>query len=343
MRVAPRSVTSRASVSATIVADVAGGRFDRAGAGDVADGAEAHRRVSTVSPARGGVSGVTGTSRPLRAHDLRAGARSRSTAAAMLLALDVLPDVELGPVGDREHAHVLARVHARVVQGPQLGPLVLRVPLAEARRGSEKMRSLARAFSSSRRAPPISASKRNSSIASSSVTDWCGVARFASRCAGARVPRCDRILDRCARSAARRARAARRSRNVDHLGEVVAGVDVQQREREARRAGTPSRRGAAARANPCRRRTAAPAFGTAPATSRRMKIASASSQSRCVRAEQQCGRARARSCGGSISLPVGRRAGRIPWLRLPPTTSGRRARLRPAAMARVQGAQPIER
>ena len=37
----------------------------------------------------------------------------------------------------------------------------------------EKMRSLARAFSSSRRAPPISASKRNSSMASSSVTDWC--------------------------------------------------------------------------------------------------------------------------------------------------------------------------
>ena len=36
-----------------------------------------------------------------------------------------------------------------------------------------KMRSLARAFSSSRRAPPIKASKRNSSIASSRVTDWC--------------------------------------------------------------------------------------------------------------------------------------------------------------------------
>jgi hypothetical protein len=36
-----------------------------------------------------------------------------------------------------------------------------------------KMRSLARAFSSSRRAPPISASNLNSSIASSSVTLWC--------------------------------------------------------------------------------------------------------------------------------------------------------------------------
>ena len=35
------------------------------------------------------------------------------------------------------------------------------------------MRSLARAFSSSRRAPPIQQSKPNSSIASSKVTDWC--------------------------------------------------------------------------------------------------------------------------------------------------------------------------
>ena len=40
---------------------------------------------------------------------------------------------------------------------------------------------------------------------------------------------------------------------LDHLGEVVAGVDVHEREREAARAGTPSRRGAAARSSPCRR------------------------------------------------------------------------------------------
>src|SRR5215210_2119701 len=47
------------------------------------------------------------------------------------LAADVLPDVELGPVREREHAQVLARADARVVEVPQLGPLAPRVPAAE--------------------------------------------------------------------------------------------------------------------------------------------------------------------------------------------------------------------
>ena len=51
-----------------------------------------------------------------------------------------------------------------------------------------KMRSLARAFSSSRRAPPIKASKRNSSMASSRVTDWCTL-RLSPSWARRTVPR----------------------------------------------------------------------------------------------------------------------------------------------------------
>src|SRR5437660_1410222 len=47
------------------------------------------------------------------------------------LGVDVLPHVELRPVRDREHAHVLALVDAPVVEVPQLRPLALRVPLAE--------------------------------------------------------------------------------------------------------------------------------------------------------------------------------------------------------------------
>ena len=47
------------------------------------------------------------------------------------LAADVVPDVELGPVRQREDPHVLALVDAAVVEAPQLGALVLRVPLAE--------------------------------------------------------------------------------------------------------------------------------------------------------------------------------------------------------------------
>jgi hypothetical protein len=49
----------------------------------------------------------------------------------MSLLGDVLPDVELGPVAQREHPDVLALAVPAVVEAPQLGPLVLRVPLAE--------------------------------------------------------------------------------------------------------------------------------------------------------------------------------------------------------------------
>src|SRR5581483_8408909 len=48
-----------------------------------------------------------------------------------ILARDVLPHVELGPVRDREHADVLALANARVVEVPELGALRARVPLPE--------------------------------------------------------------------------------------------------------------------------------------------------------------------------------------------------------------------
>ncbi len=48
-----------------------------------------------------------------------------------LLLADVLPHVELGPVRQREHPDVLARLDEAVVDVPELGPLGLRVPLAE--------------------------------------------------------------------------------------------------------------------------------------------------------------------------------------------------------------------
>ena len=45
--------------------------------------------------------------------------------------LDVLPDVELGEVREREGAQVLAGPHAALVELPQFGPLPLGVPLPE--------------------------------------------------------------------------------------------------------------------------------------------------------------------------------------------------------------------
>src|SRR5262245_65236440 len=43
----------------------------------------------------------------------------------------VVPDIELCPVADGEYPHVLASIDAGVVQVPQLGALILWIPLAE--------------------------------------------------------------------------------------------------------------------------------------------------------------------------------------------------------------------
>ena len=66
---------------------------------------------------------------------------------------------------------MLAGVDPAVVEVPQLGPLVARVPLPELVAEAEDPLLGARALSSSRRAAEA-ASKPCSAIASSSVTDW---------------------------------------------------------------------------------------------------------------------------------------------------------------------------
>src|SRR5436309_2742771 len=47
------------------------------------------------------------------------------------LNVDVLPHVELRPIRQREHADTLAWIHAAVEDVPQLGPLILGIPLAQ--------------------------------------------------------------------------------------------------------------------------------------------------------------------------------------------------------------------
>ena len=44
--------------------------------------------------------------------------------------MDVVPDIELGPVGEREDADAFAGADAAVEEGPQFGALVFRIPLA---------------------------------------------------------------------------------------------------------------------------------------------------------------------------------------------------------------------
>ena len=47
-----------------------------------------------------------------------------------LFEMDVVPDVELGPVGEREDADAFAGPDAAVKERPELGALILGVPLA---------------------------------------------------------------------------------------------------------------------------------------------------------------------------------------------------------------------
>src|SRR5438105_6599739 len=107
-----------------------GGGLHRAGATDVTHGAEAHRQLFQFRALARDTDGGNRHEQAVPAHDGPA-VRIVDRGHGEPLALDVLPDVELGPIADREHAHVLALRHPRVVQVPQLGPLVLRVPLAE--------------------------------------------------------------------------------------------------------------------------------------------------------------------------------------------------------------------
>ena len=131
-RVAPRSVIAGRGDLGDDLLERGGRRLDAAGAGRVADGAEAHRAPRTAPRRRQrSTNRLTASSMPSRSEHLRAGGRSRSTGSSMLLVGDVLPDVELGPVRQREHPDVLALAVPAVVEAPQLGPLVLRVPLAE--------------------------------------------------------------------------------------------------------------------------------------------------------------------------------------------------------------------
>src|SRR5216683_53731 len=103
---------------------------DRARAGDVADGAEAH------APHDHGL--ARSRRRELGRGDEQPAALDHIALVGEIdarhgerLARDVLPDVELGPVREREYAQMLAGPEARVEEAPELGALVARVPLAE--------------------------------------------------------------------------------------------------------------------------------------------------------------------------------------------------------------------
>ena len=106
-------------------------RLDGRRAGGVADRAEAHEWPRTAPRRRASRDvAVDGHQHPVAAEHLAVVGEVQRRQLDLALG-DEAPDVELGPVRQREHAQVLAAVVAGVVDPPQLGPLVLRVPLAE--------------------------------------------------------------------------------------------------------------------------------------------------------------------------------------------------------------------
>ena len=130
-RVSPRSVIRVAAISRDDVVERRRRRAHGARAGHVAHGAVADRGALRA-PRRRAASTCSETrvEHPVAGeHVALVGEVDRRELEA--LAGDVLPDVELGPVGDREHAHVLAAADAPVVEVPQLRALAARVPLAE--------------------------------------------------------------------------------------------------------------------------------------------------------------------------------------------------------------------
>ena len=129
-RVAPRSVTRAMATSSMISSMVVARGLDAAGEGQVAHGAEPDGALLDDLAVAARVVLALGEQHAVALeHAALVGEVDRRDLDA--LAADVVPDVQLGPVGDREDPHVLALVDPAVVEAPQLGALHLRVPLAE--------------------------------------------------------------------------------------------------------------------------------------------------------------------------------------------------------------------
>src|SRR4051794_11204830 len=213
--------------------ELGGGRGDGARAAHVADGPVAHaRRERRLALDQLDV-GRQRVEHPVAAEHLAlVGEVDRRDLEALLL--DVLPDVELGPVREREDADVLALADAPVVDAPQLGPLAARVPLAEVVAEAEDPLLRAGAL--------LVAARPTERGVEAVLLDRVeqrrrlqAVARRARAGLLDHAPAVDRLLHRGDDQALAELGDAAVA-EPEHLGEVVAGVHVHERERERRRA-----------------------------------------------------------------------------------------------------------
>ncbi len=146
-----------------------------------------------------------------------------------LLALDVLPHVELGPVREWEGAQALAGIHLALVDLPEFGSLLARVPLAEgvaegqdAFLGARLVLVAARAAEGGVEVVVVDRVEQRHRLEAIARTHGAGVLDLAL------VDRVLHLGDDEARADARDGGVA----ELDDLGEVLTGVDVQHRKRE---------------------------------------------------------------------------------------------------------------
>ena len=176
-----------------------------------------------------------------------------------VLAVDVEPDVELGPVRQREDADRLAAALAARCRGARARAAGSSGPSDAARSGTRR-RAPSRATSPRRGARRRT--RRRSRASSSACFSALGLHHVGvdGRAVRERIDaRRDPVRVRRARAARGRAPRAIRSRNAYMSLELPRRVDVQERERRLRRGRTPSARGAASPRCPCRSSTASPA------------------------------------------------------------------------------------
>ena len=150
-----------------------------------------------------------------------------------LLFLDVLPDVELGVVRDREHPNVLALLYSAVVETPEFRTLVLRIPGTElvAERVDPLLRSgllLIAAGATEKRVETVSSDAVEQRRCLESVT-----ARAGPRLLD-HFPGIDGVLHRGDHETGTELLDPTIS-ECEHLGEVVARVDVHHGDRQLRR------------------------------------------------------------------------------------------------------------
>src|SRR5437660_7710331 len=104
--------------------------FDRARAAHVPDRAVAHARGERLLALHELHVGADGIQHAVAAEDFALVSEVNRWHLQLLLG-DVLPHVELCPIGDRKDARVLPFVQTPIVETPHLRPLALRLPLTE--------------------------------------------------------------------------------------------------------------------------------------------------------------------------------------------------------------------